>query len=527
MNTARLENANLIDEIRHTMQSSPDTIALRFGGRTVSYGALDQVTDNVASGIGAQGIQRGDRVGLYCINSDAFVIAYLGILKAGATVVPLNLMLNPKEIEYILNDCGARGVIYFDAFVPQVNAFRAQTPTVKMFIAVGANKSQAGDLDWQTLLQATGEPPRYTYHPRTDLAAIIYTSGTTGKPKGVMLTHRNFIFDCAGIQESMQFVPGSDALLVVLPMFHSFAGTVGVMTSLLYGLTIIPVPKFDPHLVADTIAEHRATIFLGVPSMYNVLLNLPEAATQKLSSLRFCVSGGASMPVELMKRFEARFNKLIYEGDGPTECCPVTCVNPIGGLRKPASVGLPIAGVEMKICDETGQEQPNTQAGEICVRGNNVMLGYWNRPEETRAAFHGEWYRTGDIGTRDDDGYFYIIDRIKDLVIVNGMNVYPRVIEEILYQHPAISEAAVIGEPAELQGEIPVAYIALKPNQTLTAAEIRKFCSAHLGRHEIPRKVFFVPSLPKNAAGKILKRELRKQGELERGIDSRMPEQAS
>ncbi|MDH4275471.1 MAG: long-chain fatty acid--CoA ligase [Gammaproteobacteria bacterium] len=525
MDDARLENSNLVDEFQKNMRTNPRTIALRFGGRDIDYGTLDQLTDHIAAGLYAQDIRQGDRVALYCINSDAFVIAYTGILKAGATVVPLNLMLNPKEIEYMLNDCGARGIIYFEAFAPQVKAFRDHVPDLQVFIGIGAAKSHPSDLDWQALLQTGGAPPRYTYNPREDLVAIIYTSGTTGKPKGVMLTHRNFLFDCGGVQESLQFKPGADALLVVLPMFHSFAATVGVVTPLLFGLTILPVPKFDPNLVADTIALHQATIFLGVPSMYNVLLNLPDAAIKKFSSLRFCVSGGASMPVELMNRFEARFNKLIYEGDGPTECCPVTCVNPIGGIRKPASVGLPIAGVEMKILDENGQELPNDQAGEICVRGNNVMKGYWNRPEDTRASFHGQWYRTGDIGTRDSDGYFYIIDRIKDLVIVNGMNVYPRVIEEILYQHPAISEAAVIGEPAELQGEIPVAYVVLKPQQNVGAAELRKFCGEHLGRHEIPRKVFFIAALPKNAAGKTLKRELRKQGELERGVDSRAPEQ--
>ena len=224
---------------------------------------------------------------------------------------------------------------------------------------------------------------------------------------------------------------------------------------------------------------------------------------------------------DYISRFESRFDRLIYEGDGPTECSPVTCVNPIDGDRKPASVGLPIPGVEMTIRDLSGNNLADDEVGEICVRGDNIMKGYWNRPEETAASFHNDWFRTGDLGYRDADGYFYIVDRIKDMIIVNGMNVYPRVVEEVLYQFDPIQEAAVIGEPHDLHGEIPVAYVALKEGRQTSTTEVRAFCRERLGNHQVPRKVFFLEALPKNAAGKILKRELRKQGELERGIDSR------
>jgi long-chain acyl-CoA synthetase len=227
------------------------------------------------------------------------------------------------------------------------------------------------------------------------------------------------------------------------------------------------------------------------------------------------------MPGEVMKAFETRFDTLIYEGDGPTECSPVTCCNPIGGQRKLGSVGPPVPDVEMCIMDDDGSPLPTGDVGEICVRGPNVMKGYWQRPEDTRAAFFGEWFRTGDLGYVDEDGYFFIVDRKKDMIIVNGMNVYPRVVEEILYQFEAVHEAAVVGEPSERHGEIPVAYIALIEGATTSGAAVRAFCREHLGRHEVPRKVFVVDELPKNAAGKILKRQLRKQGELERGIDSR------
>jgi long-chain acyl-CoA synthetase len=333
-----------------------------------------------------------------------------------------------------------------------------------------------------------------------------------------MLTHGNLAANVNSIRQAMKLEPGRDVLLCALPMFHAFAATVCMIFPLTHGCTVVPVPKFDPAAVAELIAKHQATVFPAVPSMFNVMLRLPDSDASKLASLKFAVSGGAAMPMEIMRQFEAKFGKLIYEGDGPTECSPVTCVNPIGGLRKPASVGLPVPDVQMKIVDDHGQEVPHGTVGEIVVRGPNVMKGYWNQPAETAASFFGEWFRTGDLGTEDDDGYFCIVDRKKDLVIVNGMNVYPRVIEEVLYQHPAVREVAVVGQPDALHGEVPVAYVALKEGTTATAEQLRAFCRENLGRHEIPRHIHLISALPKNAAGKIMKRELRKGGEVERGV---------
>jgi long-chain acyl-CoA synthetase len=360
--------------------------------------------------------------------------------------------------------------------------------------------------------------------PAEDLVAIIYTSGTTGRPKGAMLTHRNLFFNTLSVQQALQLQPGREIFITVLPMFHAFAATACMLSPLLYGNAIVPLPKFDPAQVADAIAATQATIFCGVPSMFTSLLRLPDAAVPKFASLRYAISGGAALPVEVLKQFEQKFGKVIYEGDGPTECAPVTCVNPIGGRAKPGTVGLSVPFVEMQIRDDTGAELPRGQIGEICVRGPNVMKGYWKLPDETRDSFFGEWFRTGDLGCVDADGYFSIVDRKKDMLIVNGMNVYPRIIEELLYKHPAVREAAVVGEPDELHGEIPVAFVALKENTAATAADLRAWCRESLGRHEVPRKVFFRPELPKNAAGKILKRELRAAGELDRGVDSRHPE---
>jgi long-chain acyl-CoA synthetase len=322
------------------------------------------------------------------------------------------------------------------------------------------------------------------------------------------------------IMEALDLEPGRDRLLVVLPMFHAFAATVGMLTPLLHGLALVTLDRFDPKLVSSTIADHGITIFLGVPSMYSLLLRLEDTTLSQWSSVRFCVSGGAAMPQVLMASFEKRFGIPVLEGDGPTECSPVTCVNPLSGPRKTGSVGLPLPGVEMRIAGPDGTWLATGEQGEVCVRGANVMRGYWGLETETRESFFGDWFRTGDLGYRDADGYFYLVDRIKDLIISNGMNVYPRVIEEVLYCHPDVAEAAVVGESHRLHGEIPVAFVVPRPGAGIDPEQLRDWCRENLGRHEVPRRFELRQALPKNAAGKILKRELRRRGELERGVDN-------
>ena len=448
-------------------------------------------------------------------------MAYAGIVKAGAVVVPVNLLLSPREILYILQDAGVTALLYHTLFSQTVSAFRGELQLLRFAVSIGDGGPESGDLDFDALCQNTAPVPTPGFSTREDLAAILYTSGTTGHPKGAMLTHANLVSNTRSVLSALQLRPTADRLLVVLPMFHSFAATVGTLTPLLHGLSLAPLPKFDPVTVSEVIEAVGATVFLGVPSMYNVLLRLPDEQVQRWRSIRFCVSGGAAMPEAIMQQFEDRFGVPVCEGDGPTECSPVTCVNPVDGVRKPASVGLPVPDVEMEIYSDEGEQLETGKIGEICVRGPNVMKGYWNLPEATVESFFGEWVRTGDLGCKDSDGYVYIVDRKKDMIIVNGMNVYPRMIEELLYTHPSILEAAVVGEPSELHGEIPVAHVVVKEGETLAAGQIRAFCKDNLGRHEVPRKVELRTALPKNAAGKILKRELRKNGELERGVDSR------
>jgi len=504
-----MKTKSLPEQFRAAAKKHSDRPAIITPKQTVSYAELDVQSDAIASGLIAKGVQPGDHIGLYGINSSTFVALYLGIQKAGAVVVPINILLNPKEVAWILNDAEVQLLFYFEPFAPAVEAIRGNLPNIGTFICV--------EQELPSMLNVQCSKPNVQRSPE-DVAVIIYTSGTTGHPKGAMLTHRNLVSDALAAGEALKLRPCEERFLVVLPMFHAFASMAGMLIPLLHGSSLVPVPKFDPSLTAETIAATDATIFLGVPSMYNLLLRLPEKHTASIAKLRFCVSGGAAMPAEIMEQFEKRFGVLIYEGDGPTECAPVTCFNPIDGLRKPLSVGLPIPGVEMKITDEQGNEVPLNEPGEICVRGPNVMKGYWKQPEETAKSFFGDWFRTGDIGTEDEDHYFYIVDRIKDMVIVNGMNVYPRIIEEVLYKHEAVREAAVIGQPSRLHGEVPIAYIALNEGCEVTVADIRAFCFESLGKHEVPKKVIFLDELPKNAAGKIVKRELRKQGEVERGI---------
>ncbi len=510
-------NASIPAVLRATAQSNPDAPAICFSDRKVTFAEVDQASDAVAASLAEQGIEKGDRVALYCINSDDFAIIYTGIIKAGAVVVPVNLLLNPKEASYILQDAGVKGLFYHQAFAESVPAFRDEIDSLALCVSVGIE--QGDDLRFEDFRQNSAAPLMLAIDPIEDLAAILYTSGTTGHPKGAMLTHRNLLSNTCSVVTAMQFRPREDVILVVLPMFHAFAATVGMLTPLLHGLSFAPVPRFEPAGVSAAISAVGATVFLGVPSMYNLLLRLPEAQLAQWSSVRFGISGGAAMPVAVMQQFEERFGLPIYEGDGPTECSPVTCVNPVGGMSKPASVGLPVPEVEIEIFNDNGNQLPVDEIGELCVRGPNVMKGYWNLPEATAESFFGHWMRTGDLGYKDEDGYLFMVDRKKDMIIVNGMNVYPRMVEELLYQHPDIVEAAVVGEPNARHGEVPIAHVVLQDDTDITASEIRSYCLENLGRYQVPRKVIIRASLPKNAAGKILKRELRREGELERGVD--------
>ncbi|MGB5252328.1 MAG: long-chain fatty acid--CoA ligase [Sedimenticolaceae bacterium] len=496
-----------------------DALVVTPDGR-YSFAQVDEASDAVAGALSAAGVARADRIGLYCPNCVEFVIAYLGIVKAGAVVVPVNLLIQTGEIEFVLHDAGVCAVIYHGAMADKVALVRPRLATVHSWISVGDPVVSIGDPSLEMLIASKATPPRPEIDPKRDLAAILYTSGTTGQPKGAMLTHHNLVSNTRSVHAALRLREREDRLLVVLPMFHSFAATVGLLTPALHGLSLVPMLRFDPALVSETIAQTGATIFLGVPSMYNLILNLDDHRAAQWGSVRLAVAGGSAMPVELLKRFEQRFGFPVLEGDGPTECSPVTCVNPPDAVRKPGSVGLPVPNVEIAILDDAGHAMPVGQIGEICVRGPNVMQGYWHLPGATAEIFAGDWLRTGDLGHIDADGYVFIVDRKKDMVIVNGMNVYPRMVEEVLYQHPDILEAAVVGEPHGSHGEIVVAHVAVREGVDLHDPELKAFCRRQLGSHQMPRRFIFHDHLPKNATGKILKRVLRRAGEVERGVDA-------
>ncbi|MCM8776962.1 MAG: long-chain fatty acid--CoA ligase [Candidatus Omnitrophica bacterium] len=482
--------------------------AVIFHHQITTYEQLEYLSNQIANFLLDKGIQKKDRVGLYCINSPYFIAVYFGIVKTGATVVPINLLLSGEEIQFILSDSGAKGLFYFEAFENNIHLIRDNLPDIKFMVVIG--KSSIDEtIPIEKIIK--------DYHPsfkipeidqKEDVAAILYTSGTTGYPKGAMLTHRNLLFNVNSILQVLK-IDEKDIFLTVLPLFHAFGATAGMISPIAVGAKIAAVPKFAPVEVAEVIKETKSTIFLGVPSMYKLLSDLPDEYNSHLSSLRFCISGGDALPLETLKKFEEKYKVLIYEGDGPTECSPVTAVNPIGGKRKIASIGKAVPGVDIKIVDDNGNELKTGEIGEIVVKGENVMKGYFNRPEETKEAFWGEYFRTGDMGYKDQEDYFYIVDRKKDMIIVSGMNVYPRMVENVIRRHPAVAEVAVVPAPHPLHNEVPRAVIVLKEGETVTAKEIIHFCSKHLGRHEIPRIVEFVPELPKTPTGKVLKRLLK------------------
>jgi long-chain acyl-CoA synthetase len=507
---------SLLQAFNNAAGQFSDVTAILDNEKKYTFSELKVASDKLAVGLIEKGVIKGDRIALYCINSAEFAIAYMGIIKAGAAVVPINLLQKPTEIAYVMENSAVSGLIYHDAFEANVEVTISQLQNPLFTLCISAEREKS--TDWDEAFNNNGIPPELDIDVDNDLVAILYTSGTTGQPKGAMLTHLNLVTNTASVFVAMDWVAKKDVIALVLPMFHAFAATVGMLTPLTHGCCFVPISKFEPDNLLNIIEKTKSTVFLGVPSMYNVLLNTKDNKASRFDSIRMCISGGASMPVDVLNRFEKKFNTPIYEGDGPTECSPVTCVNPIGGTRKVGTVGLPIPNVEMKIVDEQGNEMSLGEIGEIAVRGDSVMKGYWNLPVETAETFLGDWFLTGDLGNQDEDGYFSILDRKKDMVIVNGMNVYPRIIEEVLYQFEAVLEAAVIGEPDDLHGEIPVAYIVLKEGFEAESSDIRGWCRQYLGSYEVPRKVKFLDALPKNAAGKIVKRVLNKQGEVERGV---------
>ncbi len=515
---------NLAAILEDNVRERPNKEAIVFQSFRFTYTQLNALANQVANALRSIGIERGDKVALSCPNLPYFPAIWFGVLKTGATLVPLSVLLTKREIAYHLSDSESKAYICFEG-TPELPMGQAglagfeEAPKCKHMYVIPTMPGGPSPFDGvPTFFELIGAQPgtfdTVQVEPN-DTALIIYTSGTTGQPKGAELTHSNLAMNCmvaSRLFESRE----TDKSLAVLPLFHSFG--ISVMDSCIYmGGTMVLLTRFESGTVLKTFQDEGISVFAGVPTMYWDLLNHPDAEKYDLKkiadTLRMCVSGGAALPVEVLKGFEERFNTVILEGYGLSETSPTATFNRSDRPRKIGSIGLPIWGVEVKIVDDDMNDVPAGKEGEIVIRGHNVMKGYYNRPDANREAFKGGWFHTGDIGKADEEGYFYIVDRMKDMIIRGGFNVYPRELEEVLLTHPDVSLAAVIGVPHEEYGEEVKAYVVPKAGKTPTPEEIIRWGKEQFAKYKYPRVVEIVHALPLGPTGKILKKELRKMDE--------------
>ncbi|HEY3852992.1 MAG TPA: long-chain fatty acid--CoA ligase [Verrucomicrobiae bacterium] len=486
---------NLASAFAQSAQRDLSKTALFWGEAQFTYRQFQAQTNTVARRLKTGfGVQRGDRVGIWLKNCPEFIPALFGVWQAEAVVVPINNFLKPAEVQFIVADAGINILILDESMKPAFDALVAKHPGLKSL----AVETIGGGDDTSNGESSVGSE---------DLAVILYTSGTTGHPKGAMLSHRNLLANVESCRHELLAV-GEDRFVVLLPMFHSFMLTVGILLPMLIGGSIVLIKTLHPPKnVVMEILQHRATLLPAVPQFFRAFTHCPLPADMPL---RLCISGGAPLPAETLKDFTARFPIPLLEGYGLSEASPVVSFTPMRGPWKAGSIGVPIRGVTVTIQNDEGITLPTGQIGELCVRGENVMQGYWNLPAETAATLRGEWLLTGDIGYVDADGYIYITDRKKDMLLVNGINVYPREVEEVLYQFPGIKEAAVIGAPDPRRGEQPLAFVSANEGIQLDEKALHDFIRDRLADYKVPRRVVFLPALPRNATGKVLKTELRK-----------------
>ena len=504
---------NLALLLEQSAARTPGKLALIFDDYKLRYADVNGAANKIANALVSLGVQRGDKVAMMLPNTPHFPICYNAILKAGATVVPLNVLFKQNEVQYHLEDSDSVALIAFEGFLGEAaEGFRKAQACSKLIVvqAPGStNPLPDGALNFNQLL--ADNPPTFEMVDTNpdDTAVILYTSGTTGRPKGAELSHANMFMNALVSADRLLSISAEDVLLATLPLFHSFGQTCVMNVGLYLGATITMLPRFEPVKVMEIIQRDKVTLFAGVPTMYFYLLNHPAASDYDLSSLKRCCSGGAAMPVEVMHAFNKKHNVQIMEGYGLSETSPVASFNHLDRPAKPGSIGTPIWGVQMAVLDPEGKPLPAGEMGEIAIRGHNVMKGYYKRPEATAEVIRNGWFRTGDLAKVDEEGFFYIVDRVKDMIIRGGFNIYPREIEELLYAHPAVAEAAVIGIPDQALGKEVKAVVACKPGQSVSEQDLIDYCKASLAAYKYPRSIEFRDSLPKTATGKILKRELK------------------
>ena len=516
------ERMNLVTRVHETALTQPEKAAYHFMGKDTSYAEFDQSVSMFASALQDLGVGKGDHVAFLLGNTPHFLISLYATMRIGATAIPVNPIYTPDEISYIIHNSDAKAVIALDLLLPLVEQAAGAFPTVEHYViceTVPETPEKIAALPAAvrskvrafTQLIASGRPNQEPVAvDGNETAIILYTSGTTGQPKGAMLTHGNLYSNACDVADYLDFTE-DDRVVATLPVFHVFALTVVVNAPLVKGATILLIPRFSPAEVFKVVKEQQATIFAAVPTMYNFLYQYPDADPGDFKSVRTTISGGSSLPVALLHNFEEKFNVRISEGYGLSEASPVTCFNPLDRERIPGSIGTNIINVENKVVDELGNEVPDGEVGELIVRGPNVMKGYYKMPEETESAIRGGWLYTGDMAKRDENGYFYIVDRKKDLVIVGGYNVYPREVEEVLFTHRDIIEAAVIGLPDPDFGEAVHAFVVLKEGVKEDKEALIAYCAARLAKYKVPKQIEFLDELPKNTTGKILRRSLKDQ----------------
>ena len=490
---------NLASLLTASAERTPDAPAIRLGEAEMSYAELDDRSARLATLLAAKGVEPGDRVGVMLPNVPEFPVAYYGVLRAGVVVVPMNVLLKRREIAFYLEDSGAKLLLAWHGFAEEARTGAADA---------GAELVEVEPAAFAATLAALDPTPGLADTAEDDTAVILYTSGTTGQPKGAELTHLNLLRNADVSSRTTSGIAAGDVVLGALPLFHSFGQTVSMNASLMVGACLTLVPRFDPGETLATMQRDGVTHFYGVPTMYGALLHHPERESFETPALRTCITGGASMPVEVLRGFEQAFGTIVLEGYGLSETSPVACSNHPDTERKPGSIGTPIEGVEMQVVDEDGEPVAQGEVGEIVIRGHNIMKGYWQRPDATAEAIRGGWFHSGDMARVDEDGYFHIVDRKKDLIIRGGYNVYPREVEEVLYEHPKIREAAVVGVPHDEWGEEIGAAVVLHEGEELSAEQVSAYVKERIAAYKYPRIVWFLDDLPKGPTGKILKREI-------------------
>ncbi len=518
----------------------PEREAIHFLGKRLTYRQLRDEVFKFANVLSQMGVKKGDRVSLMLANTPQSVIAYYAVLLLGGTVVQTNPMYTERELTHQLTDAEVETILALDLVYPRLSKVSAQTPlkriiytSIKDYLPFPKNFlypiKQKKDGMWHDIPYGNGvyaydklmksasaaRPEPVAINPKEDLALLQYTGGTTGLPKGVMLTHRNLVVNtvqCMEWQEKKGDAQEQERVLAVLPFFHVYGMTVVMNLSVATGALMIILPRFDVKEVLETIQKEKPTQFPGAPTMYIGLLNHPDVSQYDLSSIGICLSGSAPLAPEVQKQFEKLSNGgLLVEGYGLTEASPVTHSNPIYGMRKVGSIGVPWPDTDARVVDDEGNDVPVGEVGELIIRGPQVMLGYWNRPEETAKTLRDGWLYTGDMARMDEDGYFYIVDRKKDMIIAGGFNIYPREVEDVLFEHPAVKEAAVVGVPDPYRGETVKAFIVLKEGQNVTEEELNQFCRENLAAYKVPRIYEFRNELPKTMVGKVLRRQLQEE----------------